>query len=518
MLGMGVGTKFLSEKVLASERDCHVQSNIYHQNDSLVVPNCYGTRVRDCHAEVLARRAFRRYLSLQILKMMTMNSSQPDIKGGSAQSNTPNDESEEDESCLLERISVQDGNDIPCFKQPNGSNINREKDQVDSINDTGNCEKPVILFRLRPNLTLHFYCSSAPCGNAVFKKFAHGKPSARYDELKENEWPRDERHEPILAHAVPQGQFALLVKRDGGAAAVKSGTGNLPGFCKDIHEGTWPCYASDTWCPPGTTTVWTGFGSLHTCSDKLARWNCLGLQGSLLMRYLQQPLYMSTLTVGRKFTEPTCRRAVCCRIGPQATAGPSLVAGCDTTNAQQRQRRRKRRQLDESDRVFQNSPFRIHHPAIMGTDVYMDETGVIVTNGTEAKKQHVSFESFRSWAWWPGCHGIECIDGSTGYLISPRDRDELIDDDEQATDASVRSERMISHISTISLVELYLEIRSRGNSSMTSIALQTTAGATHTPVTLAALQQLKRDDSPISEQVKQRMLTEHSVFKHWMKR
>lgn len=287
LMGMGVGTKFLPESLLRLEEQGEPKDRIFLGLDGMRYSG-YGKRVRDCHAEVLARRAFQRQLLTEIQWIM-----QNRIGEGYR--------------CVLQRTS--EGK-----------------------------------FELKANVSIHMYSSSAPCGNATLKKFAKMEKEKFDASLGPNEWPLVE-HEPIGGHSLRLGQFALLVKKDRAAS---------PAPPEKVPQGKmWPANENDEWCPPGTSIVRFRQGSLHSCSDKICRWNVLGLQGSLLSSLLSTPLYMSTLTVGRKFTSCICRRAICCRATPKKRCSPTT-----------------------------DSPsYKLHHPTVMGTAVYMDESGELCLCG-----------------------------------------------------------------------------------------------------------------------------------------
>ncbi|XP_005107468.1 uncharacterized protein LOC101855902 [Aplysia californica] len=184
----------------------------------------HGHTVNDCHAEVITRRGFMRFLYQQLQ-------------------------------------TYQLGKDHPLF-EPSQSGKLKVKDSV----------------------TFHLYISTAPCGDgALF--------SPR--DVKSNSGPSSEaynHHRPTVGGSA---QGLLRTKMEGG-------------------EGTIPINSSD-----GCQT-WDGIlrgERLRTmsCSDKICRWNVLGMQGALLSHFLD-PVYMHSLTLGYLYDHGHLSRAVCCRL------------------------------------------------------------------------------------------------------------------------------------------------------------------------------------------------------------
>ena len=288
VISLGVGTKYLSQETLRKECDASDFE--------------YGKRIRDSHAEVLARRALRKKILIEIKKCKQGSSSE-----------------------LLQAMETKNG------KQ---------------------------LFQLKQSVTIHMYTSSTPCGNSSLKKFATISKEKFNDDLGKDEWPSN-IHEVIPAHSLHLGQLALLVKKDI-SANEKYGTIDEAKFMHlPKKQRKWSANISDEWCPPNTAPPRIGKGSIHSCSDKICRWNYLGLQGSLLSSLLDGPLYMKSITIGRKFSRVTAQRAVCCR------------GLCNKL-----QRVKRKRDDNDNDGAEQLEVKYTHTcPSVMCTAEYLDDSG-----------------------------------------------------------------------------------------------------------------------------------------------
>ena len=429
VVALGVGTKFLHESVLRAEELDSDSGPMMEGADGNNRYKGYGIRVRDCHAEVLARRAFRRQLSFEMQELLGQHP-----------------------------VRCSSGHRM----------ILKQTQQRSAKKGTK------ATFTLEPGVTLHFYSSSAPCGNAALKKFSKMEGEHSFHDLAVDEWP-SAQHDPILGHARSMGQFALLVKRDNTVDEIAR-----PQKCSTTRKG-WPALQSDEWCPIGTSIVGYNKGSIHSCSDKLCRWNIMGLQGSLLSSLLDEPIFMDTITIGRKFTPCISRRAICCRA---------------------REMPKKRSRLLDTNNHDEHSVYRLHHPAIMGTGIYMDDSGTLDMTNNSKFGQDVHFDSQLSWAWWPGLSfnheqmEVECIDGSTGFAYVW----------DNTSCGTVLESAKVSRISSASLLNVFATITG------------TDVANVETTTSLASLRAFKLKTSVLYESEKTKLMTNHIMFRQWRRR
>ncbi|XP_066218456.1 double-stranded RNA-specific adenosine deaminase isoform X2 [Saccopteryx leptura] len=248
-----------------------------------------GETVNDCHAEIISRRGFIRFLYSELMKY----------------------------------------------------NPHTAKDSIFELARGG--EK----LQIKKTVSFHLYISTAPCGDgALFDKSCS-------DRAVES---TDSRHYPVFENP-KQGKLRTKVENG---------------------EGTIPVESSDI------VPTWDGIRlgeRLRTmsCSDKILRWNVLGLQGALLTHFLQ-PVYLKSVTLGYLFSQGHLTRAICCRV-------------------------------TRDGRAFEDGlrhPFIVNHPKVGRVSVY------------DSKRQSgKTKETSVNWCLADG-YDLEILDGTRGTVDGPR--------------------------------------------------------------------------------------------------
>ncbi|XP_042640886.1 double-stranded RNA-specific adenosine deaminase isoform X2 [Tyto alba] len=184
-----------------------------------------GETVNDCHAEIISRRGFVRFLYSELMNY------------------DPSNPSSAEES---------------IFEPAGGKRL-----------------------KIKSSVTFHLYVSTAPCGDgALFDKSCSDQASV----------VGQAQHQPLFENP-KQGKLRTKVENG---------------------EGTIPVESSDI------VPTWDGIQHgerLRTmsCSDKILRWNILGLQGALLSHFIE-PVYLSSVTLGYLYSQGHLTRAICCRV------------------------------------------------------------------------------------------------------------------------------------------------------------------------------------------------------------
>ncbi|CAK8675624.1 unnamed protein product [Clavelina lepadiformis] len=137
--------------------------------------------------------------------------------------------------------------------------------------------------QLKSGVEFHLYISTAPCGDSALFTKSDLRP-AEPQGLNHGE------HQPLFDN---KKQGILRTK-------VENGEGCIP-IEDDANVPTWDGILRGE--------------RLRTmsCSDKIAKWNFLGLQGALLSHFIE-PIYMSSLTLGMLYHHGHLTRAICCRL------------------------------------------------------------------------------------------------------------------------------------------------------------------------------------------------------------
>lgn len=158
-------------------------------------------------------------------------------------------------------------------------------------------------FRLKDTVQFHLYISTSPCGDArIFSP-----------------------HEPVLEE--PADRHPNRKARGQLRTKIESGEGTIP-VRSNASIQTWD-------------GVLQGERLLTmSCSDKIARWNVVGIQGSLLSIFVE-PIYFSSIILGSLYHGDHLSRAMYQRISniedlpPLYTLNKPLLSGISNAEARQ---------------------------------------------------------------------------------------------------------------------------------------------------------------------------------------
>lgn len=143
-------------------------------------------------------------------------------------------------------------------------------------------------FRLKPHLRLHLYISSPPCGDARILQWDHSRTA------------ENSRQKGCLRSKIEKVQDNLALSNNEYIPAME-----------EIESGEHR-------------------KKFMTCSDKIAMWNVVGVQGALLSTFVE-PIYLDSLIVSDLFHEENMSRGLFGRINETtlkskiAKADPSLL-------------------------------------------------------------------------------------------------------------------------------------------------------------------------------------------------
>lgn len=231
-----------------------------------------GSVLHDCHAEVLARRAFNRYLLEEMRAHVALCRPVPDAGGAAAS------------SCGAGLTSCHWG----LLQHDTGSG---------SSSGGGGRWR----FALRPGVTLHLYISDSPCGDAAVYNDAAGQAGAEEEEVAAGGAAADDCGGAAAGAAAPAGQRRTGAK----LVVIPAGDSDTApaGSARDVGDGATDADTDST--APGALRTKSGRSDLPPdrrtlsmcCSDKVARWLACGLQSGVVARWLAEPLFLASVTV-----------------------------------------------------------------------------------------------------------------------------------------------------------------------------------------------------------------------------
>ncbi|CAO2610049.1 tRNA-specific adenosine deaminase 1 [Lemmus lemmus] len=256
-----------------------------------------GDILNDSHAEIIARRSFQRYLLHQLHLAAVLKEDsifvpgtqrglwklRPDLSFVFFSSHTPCGD-----ASIIPMLESEEQPCCPVIRNwANDSSVERSENLEDSKNKR-NCEDP---------------------DSPVAKKMKLGTPARALSSCMA-------RHGMQESDKIkPNVSSSNLTKEELNAAngfkvvdVYRTGAKCVPGETADLKE------PGAAYHQVGLLRIKPGRGDRTcsmSCSDKMARWNVLGCQGALLMHFLEKPIYLSAVVIGKcPYSQEAMRRAL----------------------------------------------------------------------------------------------------------------------------------------------------------------------------------------------------------------